>query len=399
MIRVAYLVSHPIQYQAPLLRLLAQQPDFSLKVLFGANTAAGIRDPGFGTAVKWDVPLLEGYPHEFLPALAKGGITNFRPMNLGLGRRLKRGGFDVLWVHGYTRPAHILAIITAKRLGMKVMVRDEAHGANVRRSGPREHARRAFYAFLTRTVDAFLAIGILNRDYYRRLGVPEERIFSVPYAVDNEFFQGRAAQAARNREELRRSLRLAPGRPIVLFAGKLIARKGPMTLLDAYRRLSPDGRSEPEPYLLFAGDGELRAAIEEFAANLGWRSIRVLGFRNQTELPALYDLCDLFVLPSSYEPWGLVVNEVMNAAKAVIVSDRAGCGPDLVKPGVNGAIFPSGDAGALADAMAALLGDRHALRRMGTSSREIIERWSFNEDLAGIRAALDYLTGARHETS
>jgi glycosyltransferase involved in cell wall biosynthesis len=394
MIRVAYLVSHPIQYQAPLLRLVARQPDFSLKVLFGANTAAGTHDPGFGVGVRWDVPLLEGYPHEFLPALANGAITNFRPLNMGLGRRLKQGGFDVLWVHGYTRPAHILAIIAAKRLGIKVMVRDESHGANVRRSGPREHARRAFYAFLTRTVDAFLAIGSLNHDYYRRLGVPEERIFSVPYAVDNEFFQGRTAQATRNREELRRNLQLAPGRPIVLFAGKLIERKGAMTLLEAYRRLSPDGRSEPEPYLLFAGDGEQRGAIEKFSADIGWESIRVLGFRNQTELPALYDLCDLFVLPSSYEPWGLVVNEVMNAGKAVIVSNRVGCGPDLVKPGVNGAVFPAGDAQALATAMAAVLRDRDALGRMGEKSRKIIEGWSFNEDLAGIRTALDYLTGS-----
>ncbi len=394
MVRVAYLVSHPIQYQAPLLRLLAQQPDFSLKVLFGANTAAGIRDPGFGTDIKWDVPLLQGYEHEFLPALAGGALTSVRPLNFGIGRRLKRGGYDVLWIHGYTRLSHILAIVAAKRRGIKVMVRDEAHGANVRESGPRERARRAFYAFLTRMADAFLAIGTLNHDYYRRIGVPETRIFSVPYAVDNSFFRERATAAAHRREELRRELCLAPERPIVLFAGKLIQRKGVMTLLHAYSRLSSDRRSEPEPCLLFAGDGQQRSAIEEFAAASGWKSIRVLGFRNQTELPALYDLCDLFVLPSLYEPWGLVVNEVMNAGKAVIVSDRVGCGPDLVKPGINGAIFPAGDAQALAAAMAALLRDRNTLFCMGKRSLEIIGHWSFNEDLMGIRAALAYLASS-----
>ena len=392
MVRLAYFVSHPIQYQAPLLRCVAAQRDIYVKALFGTNTTAGRWDPGFDTAVKWDVPLLQGYDHEFLPALANGAITSLRPLNFGVGRRLKQGGFDALWVHGYTRLTNLCAIIAAKRLGVKVMVRDETYGANVGKSPAREQARRAFYALLTRTADAFLAIGALNRDYYQRIGVPGEKIFSVPYAVDNAFFRERAAEAAPKREELRRELGLGSGRPVILFAGKLIPRKEPRLLLEAYRRLSRDGRAEPEPYVLFAGDGELRGAIEQFAAGMGWKSIRVLGFKNQSELPTLYDLCDLFVLPSSYEPWGLVVNEVMNAGKPVIVSDRVGCGPDLVKPGINGAIFPAGDAPELAEAIAAVLRSRGLLSRMGASSRDLIDHWSFDEDLAGLRAALSYLT-------
>lgn len=395
MVRLAYLVSHPIQYQAPLLRRLALQPDIDLKVFFGTNTANGFHDPGFGSAVKWDVPLLEGYEHEFLPSLAGGEINTVRPLNWGLGRRLKRGAFDVLWVHGYTRLTSILGIVAAKRLGLRVMVRDEANGADVRANGAREAVRRIFYTVLSRFADAFLAIGTLNRDYYRRAGVAEERIFSVPYAVDNAFFRERAARAASGREALRRELGLMARRPVILFSGKLVSRKGPLLLAEAYKRLSWDARSEPEPYLLFAGDGELRGAIEKFATDLGWRSIRVLGFKNQSELPGLYDLCDLFVLPSSYEPWGLVVNEVMNAGKPVIASDCVGCWPDLVKPGVNGAVFPAGDAQALGDTMAATLSDRDNLYRMGEASRGIIDKWSFDEDLAGIRAALRYLTDRR----
>jgi len=397
MLRVAYLVSHPIQYQAPLLRRLAAEPDIGLKVFFSANTAGGSYDPGFGGPVKWDVPLLEGYDHQFLPALGGGSITTFRPLNWGINRRLRAGAFDALWVHGYTRLTNIRAMIAAKRLGIRVMVRDEAHGANAGKGGARGLASRAFYAFLRRVADAFLAIGTLNRNYYRSLGIPEERIFSVPYAVDNAFFRQRSAQASCSRENLRRALGLDPARPVILFSGKLVSRKEPLLLLDAYRRLSRDGRSEPEPYLLFAGDGELRPTIERAAAELGWKSIRVLGFKNQTALPACYDLCDLFVLPSSYEPWGLVVNEVMNAGKAVVVSDRVGCWPDLVKPGMNGAVFPSGDAQALSAAMSALLSSRENLARMGEASRSIIDKWSFDEDLAGIRAALAYLTVKKHE--
>ena len=338
------------------------------------------------------MPLLEGYDHEFLPALASRKITSVPQFNWGIARRLKQGAFDVLWVHGYTRLASLSGILAAKRLGLKVMVRDEANGSAARRSVARAGARRLFYAALAHVADAFLAIGTLNREYYRRLGIAADRIFSVPYAVDNAFFRARAIDAGLRREELRRELGLTAGRPVILFAGKLVPRKGPMLLAAAYKELSGDGCSEPDPYLLFAGDGELRGAIEQMAANLRWRSMRVLGFKNQTELPALYDLCDLFVLPSVYEPWGLVVNEVMNAGRPVIVSDKVGCWPDLVKPGINGDVFSAGDAQALAGAIARVLADRECMLRMGEASRGVIEKWSFHEDLAGIRAALAQLT-------
>ena len=358
-------------------------------MFFGANIAEGFRDPGFGTAVEWDVPLLEGYDHEFLPALASGEITSVRPLNWGIGRRLKQGAFDVLWVHGYTRLASLSGILAAKRLGLKVMVRDEANGGAPRRSVARAGARRLFYAALTRMADAFLAIGTLNREYYRRLGIAADRIFSVPYAVDNAFFRERAIYAGRRREELRRELGLTAGRAVILFSGKLVPRKGPMLLAEAYQQLSRDGRSEPEPYLLFAGDGELRGAIEKMAADLGWRSMRVLGFRNQTALPAFYDLCDVFVMPSVVEPWGLVVNEAMNAGRAVIVSDLAGCSPDLVRDGVNGFIFKAGDVADLSRVLRATLTDPQRRTEMGLRSLEIIARWSFEEDVRGLRAALD----------
>ena len=116
--------------------------------------------------------------------------------------------------------------------------------------------------------------------------------------------------------------------------------------------------------------------------------MRFLGFKNQTELPAYYDLCDVFVLPSVYEPWGLVVNEVMNAGRAVIVSDQVGCGPDLVKPGENGYIFTAGDIAGLGWALHNVLNDQQKCRALGRKSLEIIDKWGIEEDVAGLKAAL-----------
>lgn len=145
------------------------------------------------------------------------------------------------------------------------------------------------------------------------------------------------------------------------------------------------------PTLVIVGEGPLRSQVETLATQYLPGTVKWAGFRNQTELPAFYDLCDLFVLPSSFEPWGLVVNEVMNAGKPVVVSDRVGAGSDLVAEGINGGIFPSGNANALAEVMAVYLNDPARRLAAGQASLERIQRWGFAEDLAGLRAALSKL--------
>jgi glycosyltransferase involved in cell wall biosynthesis len=120
----------------------------------------------------------------------------------------------------------------------------------------------------------------------------------------------------------------------------------------------------------------------------GFRSIRFCGFRNQSELPRFFDLATVFVLPSRHEPWGLIVNEVMNAARPAIVSDDVGCAPDLIEDGVNGCIYPVGDVDALTGGAAAGAGNAGRRRAMGQRARERIRSWGFEEDVHGLRQAL-----------
>jgi glycosyltransferase involved in cell wall biosynthesis len=143
---------------------------------------------------------------------------------------------------------------------------------------------------------------------------------------------------------------------------------------------------QPRPYLLIVGDGEERQSLERQAD--GNPDIRFLGFRNQTELPRFFDLCDVFVLPSRHEPWGLVVNEAMNAQRPVVVSDDVGCHEDLVREGETGATFPVGDIRALAAAIERVLGAPDVTARMGIAARARIDDFSFEQDVAGLRQAL-----------
>jgi glycosyltransferase involved in cell wall biosynthesis len=142
------------------------------------------------------------------------------------------------------------------------------------------------------------------------------------------------------------------------------------------------------PVLLMVGDGELRPALEKLASEVAPGAVKFLGFQNQTRLPALYDLCDAFVLPSVFEPWGLVVNEVMNAGKPVIVSDQVGSGADLVEPGVNGEVFRAGGEADLAAKLRPWLVDAEKRQQAGAASLRRINEWGFVECCAGLKQAL-----------
>jgi glycosyltransferase involved in cell wall biosynthesis len=395
--RVACLVSHPIQYQAPLFRYLAARPGIELTVFFLSDLSVhAYRDSGFGVDVKWDVPLLDGYRHEFLPRVGSGsGLSFWRPWTFGLRARLRRGQFDALWVHGYAHRGCLAGIAAAKSLNIPVMLRGESNLLSETDDALKLGVKRIAMPALLRTIDGFLAIGRLNRDYYLHYGVEAGRIFSVPYAVDNEFFRTAAERARPNRERLRAELGLKPGRAVILFASKMQQHKRAADLLEAYARLSADGVAEPAAYLVLAGDGEERAGLERRARELKSDSIRFIGFLNQSELPALYDLCDVFVLPSEHEPWGLVVNEAMNAGKPVIVSDRVGAGPDLVDDGVNGFVYPARDVAALAERLRRIIDSPEHRAATGSRALEKVAGFGFDADREGLLAALDAIVGKK----
>ena len=393
-IRLAYLVTHPIQYMAPLLRRIAQEPDIDLTVFFCSDfSVKEFVDTGFGCRIKWDIPLLDGYNYEFLPALDGTDCISFwRPFNYGLARRLHSGKFDVLWIHGYARWFHWIAMLSAKLLGVKILVRDEAILFSSRRGLFKRIAKQLFFFILNMLCDGFLAIGSLNRKYYLWYGIKEERLFLMPYAVDNRFFRDKPGGYKSACEALRAKIGLEKGRPVIIYAGKMTERKRPGDLLEAYIRLSSDGKSEPHPYLLFIGDGEMLDSLKKRVSALGWNSVIFLGFVNQSELPPYYNLCDIFVLPSVCEPWGLVVNEAMNARCAVIVSDQVGCGPDLVKDGENGYIFKAASVDGLYYTLLNILDASVKLHEMGENSLAIISKWGIEEEIIGLKTALKRVT-------
>lgn len=400
-IRLAYLVTHPIQYQAPMLRLIAADPDIELTVFFCSDLSVRkYQDEGFGRAIEWDVSLLEGYDHMFLPGWFDAGEpTVCRPLNWGLGTRLGNGDFDALWVHGHMRLYNLFAMIGARLRGLVILNRDEAWEGGAVRGATKKFIKRIFYQGLRRICHGYLYVGTPSRDYYLSQGMRPETMFAMPYAIDNDWFRKQAEAAAPTREDFRAELGLEPDRPVILYAAKFQAYKRPGDLVEAFSRMT-DLAETRRPYLVMVGDGAERAALEAQVARLGiGDQVRFPGFQNQSALPRFYDLCDIFVLPSHRESWGLVINEAMAVGRAIVASSNMGCVEDLVRHGENGLLFPPGDIAALATALGRLTADPALCRKMGAESLAIIGHWNFRADLAGLKQALAHFVKEPHKQS
>lgn len=375
--RLTILVSHPIQYFAPVYRELSRRDDLDVHVVFRAR--AGIDsyfDEGFGREVRWDVDLLEGYSHEFLSDRTEPDAIAWSIIGAMVKRRP-----DILLVHGYSSGTNLLAILAAKRAGTKVLMRGDT------RLSPR-HGREATKSLvkrlLFRFVDGFVAVGSLNAAYYRAMGVPSDKIYFAAFAVDNDAFALGSAKPDVRRSE-RERMAIADDAVVVVFASKLVHRKRAADLLAAFASFV---ERLPDAMLVVAGSGEEERTLRELAAPLGAR-VRFVGFQNQSELPALFAASDVFVLPASDEPWGLVVNEAMAAGLPVVVSDDVGAAPDLVEGRGTGLVFPVGDIGRLAEALAELLSKPELRMRMGRAAEKLIDGWSAKASAEGIaRAAL-----------
>jgi glycosyltransferase involved in cell wall biosynthesis len=347
--RLAVLTSHPIQYYAPLFRALARAVD--LRVLFAHHASpAEQAKAGFGTPFAWDVDLTSGYAHSFLKNVARRpGTDHFLGCDTpGIGERLRAGCFHALLVLGWHLKTYVQGGLAARRLGIPVMVRGDSQ-LETPRSPLKTALKSLTYPRLLRLFDAALYVGQRSHDYYVHYGYPTGRLFFSPHCVDTEWFG--AGASAEARVQLRQQRAIAPETFLVLFAGRLLPFKRPADVVAAAAQCRAQGLSVE---MMVAGSGELEPQLKA-AATAARVPLHLLGFRNQTEMPAAYAAADCLVLPSDgRETWGLVANEALACRRPIIVSHACGCAPDLGCDGRAGRTFPMGDTGALARAIVEL---------------------------------------------
>ncbi len=340
--KLGIFTSHPIQYQAPLFRELARQCD--LHVFFAhKQTAQAQAAAGFGVAFEWDVDLLAGYAHTFLPNVAKHPDTGsfFGCDTPEIANQINAGGFDAVLVMGWHLKCFWQAIRACHIGAVPVLVRGDSQ-LGTPRSWLKHAAKKVLYPWVIGQFDACLYVGKRNYEYLRHYGARADRLFFSPHCIDTLAF-GDAAVLV-DRSALRASWGLKLQDKAVLFAGKLVAGKRPEDLVRSVAQLGQQGR---RVVLVLAGDGPQRQYLQDLGASLGVPMV-FLGFCNQSRLPAIYRAVDLLVLPSASETWGLVVNEALACGTPCVVSEACGCAPDMINPGVSGEVFETGNTEALA---------------------------------------------------
>jgi glycosyltransferase involved in cell wall biosynthesis len=386
--RVAFINTHPIQYFAPMYNYLTRSGLEVTALYLSDFSIRGGHDRGFDRAITWDIDLLAGYHHQFMGRAATrreiGGF--FSMIAPELWSAIRHGGFDAVVIHGHNLAAHHVALAASIVSCTPVFARAETH-LGLTRTAWRQKLRTPLLKAWYHAFDGFLAIGSGNARYYEAMGVPQSKIFSMPYTVDNERFIASAASTRdlAVRAETRAKLGLSGDSPAILYAAKFDRRKRPDDLIEAFRRLQVGG---VDAQLVMVGSGDLEARLRSLVEDSEIRNVTFPGFFNQSELPKIYAACDVFVLPSENEPWGLAVNEAMCAGLPIVLSVEIGCAEDLVTNGVNGASFSAGDVDQLAAALRPLLIDPDYRARAGQASLERIRHWGYRECADGLRTAI-----------
>jgi glycosyltransferase involved in cell wall biosynthesis len=339
---VYFLISHPIQYYAPLFKKMTEE-GIDLEVWYCSDeTIKEFHDKQFNSQVKWDIPLLDGYDYIFLKNNAwKPSIFNgfFGLLNWSVLKLLLTKPKGVIITHGWNRATMLLAILLARVLGHQLFMRSE-NPLTYELAKPfwNRVVKQVTLRFIFNLCNKVLYIGNQNRLFYQYYGVSDRKLVFTPYSVDNDRFHSEAEK--RNKTQIRHQYHIDSDTILLLFCGKYIDKKAPLDLLKAFR-LCHDTSLK----LLMVGEGELRPQMEHYINEHQLQDRVVLtGFINQTQISDYYSMADIFILPSDHgETWGLVANEAMNFNLPVIVSDRVGSAYDLIEEGQTGYIFPFGD--------------------------------------------------------
>jgi len=303
-------------------------------------------------------------------------------LNPSVVQQVLSGDFDAIILHSYQYPSDWLAWLAARGIHTPFIFYGEMY--------PRGHVGRFQQIIqylinrpMIRSAAACLAIGSVARDVYLiEYHVPIERIFLAPYAVDNEFFVSETNRWGIKKQDIKLELGIPFELPVILCVAGMVNKKRQEDLVRAMANLNTPAR------LILVGDGPLLEQMQ--AVCQSWLPETILvGFVNQSQLPRYYAIADIFVLPSLWEEFGLVINEAMCAGLPIITTNTVAGARDLVIEGENGFTFPAGDIAALSVTIKILLENSELRRRFGQRSLEIIQSWNYDNTVLGILAALE----------
>lgn len=362
--RIAMVVSHPIQYLAPMYQKIASDGRVELRVIFAEGGAEARFDRGFGTMVKWQDNILDGYDSRVVRVPSS-------QRSRAVVDELRKFAPDVVHLNGYHIPYLRAALRWSRSSGVATMLTTDNELLRPRPIHLRA-IKRIILPPIFRKIDQFLTMGDENGRYYEHYGATPDRFYRLSWPIDSDYYDRLLVKRDEIRRTVRRELNLEPETVAILCVGKLIPRKAQADLIRALLEVRRTGHHSA--VLLLAGDGQERSRLEQLAQEAG-SAVRFLGFIGIDDLPRYYISADLYAHPASHDPHPVAISEALYCSLPIIVSDRVGsAGPtDDVQIGRNGWVYPVGDAAKLANILSELIEQPAIRMRAGQISRKLGE--------------------------
>ena len=372
---IKYILSHPIQYQSPLIKFLTKK-GLKIKVLFRSDMSTRkYFDTEFKKKISWGTNLLDGFDYEYLNYVGPNKVDAIFPLTTDFTNKIIEKDTDIIWLHGIKNWYNLCIIFIAKIFKKKVFIRDESNHFSKKRSFLNKIFNYFFYKFIDNFIDVYLAIGSQNKKYYLDHNIENKKIVIVPYTVDNNFFNKK--NKFKNNKKL-----------TYIFAAKLIKKKGANILLEAINILNHNKKFNYNSEFLIIGDGYMKNSLQSYVKLKNLKNVKFIPFQNQKKLSELYQKSDVFIIPSLFEPWGLTVNEAMAAENAIISSSAVASAYDLVSNNVNGYRFKNGDSKDLANKILKIFKNRKKIKKYQSNSLKIVSKWNFNQCFLGVQKAI-----------
>ena len=369
---LAIIITHPIQYYAPVFQLLAKHCNLKVFYTWGEEVLKDKYDPGFGKIITWDIPLLEGYEYEFVKNIAKNPGSHAKEgiNNPDLIKSIENWKADAVLIFGWNFISHLQAMKYFKGK-IPVLFRGDSTLLD-KTSFIKKIIRKLYLSYVYKYIDYALYVGTANKKYYTYCGLKNEQLIFAPHAIDNNRFSSINENHRQFITQTKNKFQIKETDITFIFCGKFESKKNPLLLLRAFNNMA-----QQNVHLIFVGNGVLENEMKQEAIHN--KQIHFLPFQNQSFMPAIYRLGDVYCLPSQGpgETWGLAINEAMASCKAVVASDKVGCAVDLVQEGVNGYIFKSNNQQDLLEKLILMSSSKEQLAIMGNKSFELIQDWSF----------------------
>jgi len=386
--RLAIFVGNPVQYHVPIYKALSYEDNLDLTVMFGSKIGSKrFYSKEFKSFIEWDIPLLDGYKYKFYKNLSLESTKGFfSRINIGMFVDIIKNKYDVVLIHGYDTASSWLVFIAAKIIRAKIIWRGEASiRPKTYQSRLKKFIKNNILPIYFKYCDAVLYSCSGNYKFLKQFDILQEKMFLIPCAVDNTFFR-KARLGTEEALKFRSNLGLRSDDFVILFSARFTLRKRPLDLIKAIIKIN-----HKNIVLLFVGDGPEKSKMEALVKKHNIKCI-FTGFIGQNKLPKYYSISNMYAIVSEYDASPKSLNEALNFELPVLVTKEVGTAVDLVKNNQNGYIVDCSDIKTMAEKISYLNNNREIAIEMGKKSLPISDEWSIENDVVGIKKAINYFS-------